>query len=321
MVSVEPDHDDEVDGSEPTFEVPVVEDLVIASTMEGGGGSSSDGGNRCSVPPGFEPIHERTVWSPPPHQILYQIPPIPAKRTMVPSNKVEDVRLEDGFLGGICISQDMNDEDDGEGDQFNGFDWEAFIDGTQFDNDDSHKLGVESVLDTQFGGAHSGISGGNKDTGDSVQSNGDNSRVKNLDPVTIFWQGSDTQTGSGDESFGGSLEDGRTQLDGGSLVDGFNDGDMDTQLHGGFNFGGSLSDDGGALNGLDKNTQFGGPQVSVLVSSADPGQDMTDVIGHFGIMQIYGGEDRATAKEYVPEVPIYGHRPTKKKKKKKKKKK
>ena len=29
-----------------------------------------------------------------------KVPPTPAKRTMVPSNKVEDVRLEDGLLGG-----------------------------------------------------------------------------------------------------------------------------------------------------------------------------------------------------------------------------
>ena len=34
-----------------------------------------------------------------------KVQPIPAKRTMVPSNKVEDVRLEDGLLGGKSPQQ------------------------------------------------------------------------------------------------------------------------------------------------------------------------------------------------------------------------
>ena len=78
--------------------------------------------------------------------------------------------------------------------------------------------------------------------------------------------------------------------------------------------------------------QFGDSQVSVLVSSADPGQDrmlpdilvygvglhqMTDVIGHFGSMRIghCGGEDSFNgpgAEDSFMDVPFYGHRPKEK---------
>ena len=64
--------------------------------------------------------------------------------------------------GDVDVDEEADDDDNDvepdDNDHFNGFDWEAFIDGTQLDND-SHKLGGDGVLDTQFDGACSGRNG------------------------------------------------------------------------------------------------------------------------------------------------------------------